>query len=432
MRVLMLAQFYPPLIGGEERHVRNLAQALAGRGHSVAVATTWQSGLQPFEMDGPVRVHRLRGALQRVELLFSEAGRRYVPPFPDPELLVRLRRVEAQEKADIVHAHNWMLHSYLPLKRSRGPALVVTLHDLSLVCAQKNAMRDGVPCTGPGTAKCLRCASHHYGAIKGGVTTVGNWLSSALERHVVDRFIPVSGAIAAGNRLEEARLPFEIVPNFVADDAGAQLADADGHMKLLPQQEFLLYVGDLRRLKGVHVLLEAYARLRNAPPLVLIGRRCDDTPKHLPPNVTIFESWPHEAVMQAWRRCLFGIAPSLLPEACASVVIEAMLMGKPMIATAVGGMPDLVDHRCTGFLVPAGNATALGNAMLRLIENPDIRGRMASAAKCKAGNLTASAIVPRIEKIYAEVLASRRVTEKACETVLAKTECRSRGHRAGR
>src|SRR5215469_5801371 len=166
LRVVMLAQFYPPLIGGEERHVRNLSQALTARGHSVAVATIQQPGLEAFEFDGEVRVHRLRGTAQRVGMLFSEPGRRYAPPFPDPELMLAIGRLAADENADVVHAHNWLLHSYLPLKRRRGPRLVVTLHDLSLVCVQKNAMRAGIPCSGPAVLKCLGCAGGHYGGLK--------------------------------------------------------------------------------------------------------------------------------------------------------------------------------------------------------------------------------------------------------------------------
>src|SRR6266487_952521 len=229
------------------------------------------------------KVSRLRGALQRAGVLFRDHGRRYAPPFPDPELLFRLARVVAKEKIDVVHAHNWLLHSYLPLKRPRGPGLVVTLHDFSLICTQKNMMRRGEPCAGPGTGKCLRCARDQYGMIKGGVTAASNWVSGALERHVVDRFLAVSKAIADGNRLKEAGVPFEVIPNFVADDAGTLRRDGDVRVGQLPADGFLLYVGDLRRLKGVHVLLEAYAMLRDAPALVLIGRRCEDTPRELPP-----------------------------------------------------------------------------------------------------------------------------------------------------
>jgi len=408
MRVLLLAQFYPPLIGGEERHVRNLAQALAARGHAVSVATIGQEGLAAFEEDGPVKVHRLQGTMQRLSALFSDRGRRYAPPFPDPELMLGLRRIVADENIEVVHAHNWLLHSYLPLKRADGPGLVVTLHDLSLVCVQKNMMQAGETCSGPGLGKCARCATGHYGLAKGMVTLAGSQASGALERAAVDKFLAVSRAIAAGNRLAEAGVPFEVVPNFVADGPGIQLDASHPQLDQLPDDGFLLYVGDLRRLKGVHVLLEAYAMLNNAPPLVLIGRRCEDTPSDLPPNVMLFESWPHAAVMQAWRRCLFGLTPSILPEACASVVIEAMTMGKPVVATAVGGSPDLIDDGRSGLLVPPLDASALARAMRTLIDDGDLRRRMGAAAVVKSKDFTASAIVPRIEQIYADCRAGNR------------------------
>lgn len=412
----MLAQFYPPIIGGEERHVRNLSLALLSRGHDVSVGTIWHQGLAQFELDAGVRIHRLCGTTQQLGMLFSQDGRRFAPPLPDPGLVLRLGQIVSDEKPDIVHAHNWMLHSYLPLKRSYGARLVVTLHDLSLVCATKNGMHKGGPCTGPEFGKCLRCASDHYGAIKGGLTTVGNWLSSALERRVVDQFLAVSKAIAVGSRIEDGTTPFEIVPNFVPDDIGVLSPKCDSRLDQLPDQGYLLFVGDLTRFKGIHVLIEGYSMLQNAPPLVLIGRVCPDTPIKLPTNVSIFESWPHAAVMHAWSRCLFGIAPSILPDACASVVIEAMSVGKPVVATTVGGMPDLVDHGTTGFLVPPGDAPALAMALRTLIDNPDLRKEMAAAGLRKVGGFKAGTVVPRIEQIYADVLTRRRfVAATTCE-----------------
>lgn len=416
MRVLMLAQFYPPIIGGEERHVRNLSLALLSRGHDVSVGTIWHQGLAQFELDAGVRIHRLCGTTQQLGKLFSQAERRFATPLPDPGLVLRLGQIVSDEKPDIVHAHNWMLYSYLPLKRSYGARLVVTLHDLSLVCATKTGMHKGEPCAGPELGKCLRCASDHYGAIKGGLTTVGNWLSSALERRVVDQFLVVSKAIAMGNRIEDGTTPFEIVPNFVPDDIGVLSPECDSRLDQLPDQGYLLFVGDLTRFKGIHVLIEGYSMLRNAPPLVLIGRVCPDTPRKLPTNVSIFESWPHAAVMHAWSRCLFGIAPSILPDACASVVIEAMSVGKPIVATTVGGMPDLVDHGTTGFLVPPGDAPALAMALRTLIDNPDLRTEMAAAGLRKVENFKAGTVVPRIEQIYADVLTRRRfVAATTCE-----------------
>src|SRR5919108_3633472 len=138
MRILMLAQFYYPSVGGgEETHVRTLSAALAARGHDVAVATFWNEGLAEFEIDRGVRIYRIRSTVQRAGWLFSETERRHAPPFPDPEALWALRRVIAHEQPEIVHAHNWLVHSFLPLQAWSNAGLVVTLHDYSLSCAKK-------------------------------------------------------------------------------------------------------------------------------------------------------------------------------------------------------------------------------------------------------------------------------------------------------
>jgi glycosyltransferase involved in cell wall biosynthesis len=403
MRVLMMAQFYPPIIGGEERHVRNLSLALAKRGHAVSVATLWQGGLEEYQLDEGITVRRLCGTVQRCSALFSDAARKYAPPFPDLELMLGLRQIAADFKPDVVHAHNWFIHSFLPLKRRAGPRLVLTLHDMSLACVQKNTMRNGELCSGPAKSKCLRCAATFYGPLKGPVAAVANLTSGILEHRTVDKFLAVSSAVAAGNGLAGKGLSFEIVPNFVGDDISV-LSDHEPLLEQLGQEPYILFVGDLRRVKGVQVLLDAYAMLEGAPPLVLIGRRCPDTPRSLPANVRIFESWPHSGVMHAWSRCLFGIAPSVLPEACASVVIEAMAFGKPMVVTDIGGMADLVNHNETGLIVPPGDAHALYSAMRALIENPNLRATMGKAALRKSYQFRASAVVPRIERIYEELV----------------------------
>src|SRR6184192_3109471 len=116
MRILMLAQFYPPIIGGEERYVRDLSIALTARGHEVTVVTLWQEGLPAFECDQGIRVHRIRGSMQRVKALFSDKDHRHAPPFPDPEVLQALRRIIMRERPNIVHAHNWMILSFTLLK----------------------------------------------------------------------------------------------------------------------------------------------------------------------------------------------------------------------------------------------------------------------------------------------------------------------------
>jgi len=191
-------------------------------------------------------------------------------------------------------------------------------------------------------------------------------------------------------------------------------------LALLPKEEFLLFVGGLRLFKGIDVLLRAYAGLQNAPPLVLIGRKCADTPTSFPPNVVVFDTWPRGAVLEAWRRSIVGLLPSVGLETFGIVVLEAMEAGRPVVASRIGGLVDVVLDGETGFLVPPGDSEKLGQTISRLLAEPDLRERMGRAAKERAAEYKASRIVPRIERVYNELL----------QVGVARQPRRLRGHLA--
>ena len=129
----------------------------------------------------------------------------------------------------------------------------------------------------------------------------------------------------------------------------------------------------------------------------------------------MFQRWPHGAVIEAWRRCTFGVLPSTGLEACATVVMEANALGRPMIVTRVGGLPEIVDDGQSGLLVAPGDVGDLAAAMQRLIDDHELRERMSAASVTKATTLMASVIVPRIEAAYGSVLArkSAQLTDPA-------------------
>ncbi|GAC1642079.1 MAG: hypothetical protein NVS4B12_04990 [Ktedonobacteraceae bacterium] len=406
MRILMLAQFYPPIVGGEERHVQNLSIELAARGHDVAVATLWHEGMPEFECNQGVRIYRIHGSLQRVTTLFIEKGRQHAPPFPDPEIMWALRRIIAHERPDIVHAHNWLVHSFLPLKAWSKAKLVVTLHDCSLVCAQKRFFYHETTCTGPALTKCLECSANYYGVAKGVPITLANWVGKKIELRTVDMFLPVSRAIAEIAQLSTHNAPYQVVPNFVSDDIDVLCDDTHPLLAQLPKDNYLLFVGDLGRDKGVEVLLRAHAELGSQIPLVLIGRPVVGFPTSVPSNVHILQSLPHNVIMSAWSRCSLGLMPSICLDACPTVAMEAMAMGRPIIASRIGGLLDIVVDGETGFLVTPGDWRALYQAIQRLLSDPTLRARMGIQAKKRIARFQISSVLPRIEQIYQEVVQS--------------------------
>ena len=407
MRILMLSQFYPPIIGGEERHVRNLATLLAARGHQVAVATIWHKGLPEFENDQGVRVYRIHGTVQRIAGLFSDMGHMHAPPFPDAELTWMLKGVIAREKPEIVHAHNWLVYSFLPLKAWSGARLVLTVHDHSLLCPNKKLIYHDQPCSGPGLGKCLSCAAAHYGPAKGAVVVFANRAMGLVERSAVDAFVPVSRAVAQDNRLLNGRLPVEVIPNFVPNDVGELAGEPHPNLAQLPPGDFMLFVGAFGRYKGLDVLVRAYSELRDAPPLVIVGYQTTEYPMQtveLPANVIVLQDWPHEAVMQAWQRSLLGVVPSVWSDPCPTVAMEAMAVGRPLIASRMGGLSDLVVDGETGLLVPPNDHVALRQAMERLLADPALRARMGEASQRKVVEFQASTVVQRIERVYRRLL----------------------------
>jgi glycosyltransferase involved in cell wall biosynthesis len=411
MRILMVAQSYAPVVGGEERIVEDLSVELARRGHTVAVATLRQPVGEPPQRD-EVAVHTLDGLLRKIPGIPLDPERQYAPPGPDPLSVRGLREVLGKMEPDVVHGHNWLADSYLPLDRAAGPAFVLSLHDYSLLCATKRFFYRGGACSGPGPRKCLAHSLSYYGAAKGTMVAVGTAVSDRWLRRRVDLFLPVSGAVRDLSRLgPEDR--HRVVPNFVGELPAAPSLP-DPRLEALPREPFILYFGDLTEDKGVGVLAEAYSRLGQAPPLVLVGRKLID----LPPTPGLIEMGrlPHALAVEVLRRSLFTVAPTILPESFGIVALEAAAAGKPAIVSEIGGLKDVVVDGETGFLVPPGDATALQIALQRLCEDAELRARMGVAASERAKLFGPDAVVPQFEAAYRaaiEIRAARSGSQSA-------------------
>jgi glycosyltransferase involved in cell wall biosynthesis len=403
MRVLLLAQWYAPTIGGEEVHVRTLAQALAERGHDVSVATMAHPSRGPIEQDGAVRVHSIKASVQRLPSLFASAERQSAPPAPDPALARGLRRIVRRERPDVIHAHNWLAYAYLAV-RDRSVPLIMTLHDHSLICAKKNMLYRGAVCAGPGPLKCVSCAARHYGAPKGVLTVAGLRAMRPLLRRSVNCFITVSQAVADWNALETFGVPYEVIPNFLAPgEDGPGLTRAPEGDLGLPGQPYILFVGSLSRSKGIPELIRAHQLMESAPPLVLICYRGTERIPELdapPPGVHVRFDQPPSAIRNAWRGALCGVVPSVWPEAFGMVALEAMAAGRPVVASRIGGLPEVVADGRSGLLVDPGDPKALAGALTRIANDDELRTRLGAFAGEASRRYQPALVVPRIESVY--------------------------------
>jgi glycosyltransferase involved in cell wall biosynthesis len=416
VHIMQLTDFYHPVIGGLERHVATLSRELIQLGHSVVVVTLQSGDLPEEEIIDGVRVIRIRSWSQKLDRLYSDTSHPFHPTGPDPGAVGGLRRVIKRERPTVVHSHSWLEYSYFPLHREHsGPAHVVTLHDYGMACARKTLQHAGHvgQCQGPSMIRCLRCAPAQYGVLKGTAITTTLRASRVLHSRA-DRYIAISTAVADGSRQAlPARTEIIVLPTMVPNNVSA-LAEATSRPVFLPADDgYLMFVGALGPHKGVDVLLEARRRMRHKPALVLIGTPRDDTPPIDDPGIVVARNVPSPQVMASWMRASIAIVPSVWHEPMGQVAIEAMLVGRPVVASDVGGLRDVVDHGSTGVMVPPGDPGALAAALDGLLDNPELRRRMGEAGRLRARQFEAASVTPRVVEVFEDALLSRAKKSRA-------------------
>jgi len=141
---------------------------------------------------------------------------------------------------------------------------------------------------------------------------------------------------------------------------------------------------------------------------VLIGKVWPDTPRDLLPGVTLLRDWPNGAVRDAMRRCLALVVPSVWGEPFGIVVVEALAAGRPVVASAIGGIPEIVHDRREGLLVAPGDAAALTAALHTIVDDGALREALADNALLRARTYTPAEVIPRFEAAYESVRRAAR------------------------
>ena len=387
MRVLLLSEFYPPILGGLEIHVENLAIELRRRGHHLAVATL---GNEPrISTRNGIDVHYLSSLSSKVPFIHQSQHRPFHPPLPDPLVHSQLRKLIRAFRPDVVHGHNWMAASV-----PRGQyALVMTAHDYSLVCPRRTLFNDLEEiCSGPALIRCGKCAPQQYGRVRAAIIDVSTRIGRRRIRPDIQ--LCVSSAVAEAIR-PVVRADIAVIPNFIPGQPSVIPTEVD--IPSLPPGEFALFAGTPKAHKGIGVLQEAWTT--GTPPCPLFIASLDGATVGWPEQV-LTANLSRVQMAAAWQRATVAVVPSMWAEPCPTVALEAMAAGVPVVASRVGGLIDLIEDGVEGLLIPPGDPDALRNAVQSIIADPKLRAAMGDAGKRRVQSFTVPAVVSRIEEAY--------------------------------
>jgi len=403
----MLADFYPPVVGGLETHVALLSKEFAMRGHTITVATVSYREEPTFEERDGVRIYRLNGLFQRVPSIYKSRDKRYHPPVSDP--LIQRAITTLSSHSDIVHAHGWILYSALRAKKESMVPLVATLHDYGLICPRRTLLTSADKiCEESGTLRCITCARNMYGLTKSSFSCYGV-VSGRRMLRMVNKYVAVSTAVKTAHvrhlNLEPSLI--DVIPNFYsAREAHMPVKQLTMTRRELPE-DFVLFVGVLAPYKGVDVLLASWRRLPTKTKLVLLGMRFPGFSYPSSNNIIVFENAPDALVKEAYSKCRFTVIPSIWHEPCPTVAFEAMAFRKSIIASDVGGLTDIVQNNETGLLFHRNDAVSLTVAIRHLLERPDIAHEMGERGFTRlVDHFSIDKVAPQIEALYKNVLDS--------------------------
>jgi L-malate glycosyltransferase len=365
-----------PSVGGSGILASALGEELARRGHEAHFISYGR----PFRL--PVDAPRIFFH----PVAINDYGLFKYPDYTLP-LSVKMAEVSRRHGLDVLHVHYAVPHATAAilaramLAGDRPPRVVTTLHGTDTTLLGRD----------PGYGPAIRYALDQSDA----VTTVSGYLArETRELLAVDR-------------------PIEVIHNFF-EPRPARRTRAEVRAELgVGDEVLLLHSSNLRPMKRIDLLLESVARVRPRDSFKLVVLAGGDfTPfladvrrLGLEGRVVVREQVSEiEDYLQAAD---LGVFTSDLESFCLSI-LEAMCFGCPSVATAVGGVPEVVESGVSGLLVPAGDAGAVAGAIEALIADPARRRAFGAAAQVRARALfSAEAIVSRYEELYRRTCSGR-------------------------
>lgn len=390
MKILVLTTSYPSCEGDfSGGFIHSLAKALARRGHELRVLVPGRVDVLGRRTIDGIDVHHFRYALTRGGHGLTTIGggipealrRSRLSALRIPALMARFACAAARESrwADVIWA-NWLgaaLAGAAPRIGSRRPMVLTLRGDDAYLIHDRPLWRKA------GRYVFNRCAA---------VTAVSANMAALLEGLLPPQLGPV------------------LVPTFGVD---TELFCPAKEQNAAPPRG--LFVGNISRAKGVDTLLRSLARCEVPWRFAFVGSGPDlqamqqlDRELELGDNVQWLGQRSVTEIPALMRESDFLVLPSR-SEGRPNVIMEAMASGLPVIATAVGSVPDMIRDGVTGLLVPVDDEAALAAAIARLCSEADLRRSLAAAARQHIldANLSWDRTAAEFEAIFQKAIGKR-------------------------
>jgi glycosyltransferase involved in cell wall biosynthesis len=393
MRVLLVSDGFPPVTGGLEAHVARLARYLTDQGHRVAVVTAagGTAGTNPFEIVTSSTVLALVPGLHR------DPERGLPPPWPDFRMTKAIHSTALRLQPDVIHAHGWSSASASVVARRLNIPLVVTLHDYGMLCPQRTLLNGGYNCPYTAGPRCATCSDSDQSTPKR-LTLAAGIVATRRTRSIQPLYLAVSSAVADTHRRAGIG-PIGVVPNFIDGPERPVFPPTLGGP--------ILFVGPSIPAKGLGVLLAAHR--------ILVERGHDLVLRHVggtrnPDKAMVIQSGRlHGADLDAaYDDARLVVVPSTWEEPCPTVALEAMAAGRPLVASAVGGLTDIVEDGVTGILVAPNDPRALADGIEPLLDDAEVLTRMGRAGRARLERFSTATVGPQIEDAYSTALRLQR------------------------
>lgn len=384
--------------GGSDRYFIDLSELLVRRGLSVTFLTSANTNnivnsefaVEGFDVASP--------SLSDIpSYLYS------------PHAIKQLRRLIEQARPDVAHLHIYygqITASVLPVLKEYGIPVVQTLHEYKLLCPISTMVRDGRLCEvcaegGFWRAAWYRCNRGSFA--RSMVTAVESYISEMLgARKSVDHFIAVSDFVRS--KMVEHGIPenrITTVHNFVHDEV---FADND------KEGRYFLYLGRIEKIKGLETLIEAMTALPDVD-LYFVGtgdarQTLESKVLHMGlANVHFlgFKSGQDLRDLIAGSICV--VNPSECFETFGLVLVESFAQCRPVIASRMGGMTEVVSDGNDGLLFEAGNMQELRAALAWMATHRQRAVEMGKAGQEKVRRLfSAEKHYEEIRQVYQKVV----------------------------